>query len=216
MRYLIIAVATLLSLGTAKADTSRCLRVRSGVTEALTLSLKIPSRDPKRFVDAVDQQLSRRAITRADVSRCDPEMNLVLQQFEKCARDNDQECKVTKQDADDFDKVRDSHDNAEALLAAYKRYAVVKYCNQTRQGYVAVYVNDIELDRARTAVKAIEDKVVAADKDLNTDTLWKRALSELNGVDISRDQCQLSLHELNRQYNGIRPPDSILPKDFGN
>ena len=40
------------------------------------------------------------------------------------------------------------------------QYIFVKFCNEVRQGYAVVHVNDVELDRARTAIKAIEAKLV--------------------------------------------------------
>jgi hypothetical protein len=36
---------------------------------------------------------------------------------------------------------------------------------------VEVYINEIELARARTAVKAIEENAIAKDRNLNTDAL---------------------------------------------
>ena len=38
------------------------------------------------------------------------------------------------------------------LYEAYRKYGYVKYCNETRQGYLAVWVNDVQLDRARARI----------------------------------------------------------------
>jgi hypothetical protein len=128
------------------------------------LGLKAAGNDSKRFLDVVDPQLSRWGITRKDITKCDPDGYLLLRKSEECAKTNDRECIITQQDIDEADKARTKLNNSGALLTAYKRYAHVKYRNETRQGYMEVYVNDIELDRARTAVKAIEDNAVAEDK----------------------------------------------------
>ena len=99
---------------------------------------------------------------------------------------------------------------ANRLITAYKRYAYVKYCNEIRQGYVLVYVNDIELERARSAVKAIEDDSLREDETLDTKALWNTSLKQLDGTSVYRDQCQLQLNALLRQ----NPKGSTIEKDF--
>ncbi len=96
------------------------------------------------------------------------------------------------------------------LLRGYKRYAYVKYCNEVRQGYVVVYVNDIELERAKTTVKAIEDDALREDGTLDTDATWKRAIREIGGLSVNRDQCQFELNALLQQS----PRKNTIQKDF--
>jgi hypothetical protein len=103
---------------------------------------------------------------------------------------------------------------ANRLLTGYKRYAFVKYCNEVRQGYALVYVNDIELARARTAVKAIEDDVVREDSSIVTDAVWKLANTQIKGEYVDQYTCQLRLNELLQQSAAIHPENSIIPKDF--
>jgi hypothetical protein len=100
------------------------------------------------------------------------------------------------------------------LLAGYKRYALVKFCNEVRQGYLMVYVNDIELARARTAVKVIEDDAVREDSNLDTDAIWRRANAEMKGRYAEQYQCQRGLNELLQQSAAIHPENSIIQKDF--
>ena len=100
------------------------------------------------------------------------------------------------------------------LLVSYKQYAYIKYCNEIRQGYLIVFINDIELDRARTAVKAIEIDVLNEKDDIDTDAIWERADSEIRGQFVNRDQCQSELNRLLQQYAGIRPADTFMKKDF--
>jgi hypothetical protein len=98
------------------------------------------------------------------------------------------------------------------LLLAYKRYIYVKYCNEIRQGYAVVYVNDAELDRSRTAVKAIETAALAEDDSLNTDTIWRVAARQMVGVGhANRDQCHLEYVRLLDSAGGMSGP---LRKDF--
>jgi hypothetical protein len=205
----------LITLNAAPADTSaQCRRIQIKAAEAFALSSRAAGRDPKRFVAAVNHQLSQRAVTREEIRKCDANAWFILRKMEDCATTDDQNCIITQKDLDDAEKTLESLENTDALQVAYKNYAIVKYCSEVRQGYAMVYINEIELHRARIAVKAIEDNAVTKDKNLDTDALWSRALSEISGTPVSRDQCQFALNELFKQYNGIRPADSIIPKDF--
>jgi hypothetical protein len=100
------------------------------------------------------------------------------------------------------------------LLIAYGRYAFVKYCNEVRQGYLMVYVNDIELERARIAVRGIESDAIREDPSLNTDAVWKLANAAIKGEYVEQSICQLRLNELLQQAAAIHPENSIVPKDF--
>jgi hypothetical protein len=61
------------------------------------------------------------------------------------------------------------------LFVAYKLYAFAQFCHQLRQGYVVVYINDVEMERLRVVTKAIERRALVDDADLNTDALWRSA-----------------------------------------
>ena len=44
-----------------------------------------------------------------------------------------------------------SNDDEKAIqdvYAAYRAYAIVKYCYQVREGYMTIYINDVEMERA--------------------------------------------------------------------
>jgi len=99
------------------------------------------------------------------------------------------------------------------LFDAYRHYAFVKYCNEIRQGYASVYVNDIELDRARAKIKAIEASYVAANKDLDTDALFSKAASSLKGMNVSAQTCHMVLFELFSKYP-TRNGNIVIEKDF--
>src|SRR5438270_4980626 len=189
MRCLMIIIGMLIRLNSAAADTNpQCRHVQMRVAEAFAFSLKAAGRDTKRLADAVDRELSRRAITREEIRKCDPNSWFTLGKIEDCARNNDQSCIITQKDLDEAEKTLESLENADALQAAYKNYAIVKYCNEVRRGYVAVYINEIELARARTAIKAIEENAIAKNRNLNTDALWRSALSEISRAPVSQYQ----------------------------
>lgn len=61
------------------------------------------------------------------------------------------------------------------LFDVYRSWMYVYLCNQARAGYLAVFVNDIELERARKAVKAIEVKFKTDDPELDINQVWNDA-----------------------------------------
>ena len=103
---------------------------------------------------------------------------------------------------------------------AYRVYAFVKYCNKIREGYLIVYVNDVELDRAREKIKAIEAPFVAANPGLGTKEVFDGATKSLSDqVGLSRfmsvdgQTCHLALRQL---LNSWRTPtgNMTIEKDF--
>jgi hypothetical protein len=61
-----------------------------------------PGPDSKRLLDAVLQQLSRSAINRAQMKKCAPDFELLLQKTERCVATGDTECRFSKQESDEF------------------------------------------------------------------------------------------------------------------
>ncbi len=62
------------------------------------------------------------------------------------------------------------------LFDAYRTYVIVKYCSESRKGYLIPWVNDDELDRARRRVKKIEDEARELFGDeLDADGLFRTA-----------------------------------------
>lgn len=79
------------------------------------------------------------------------------------------------------------------LLLGYHHYAFVKFCNDVRQGYAVQYVNDAELQRANTVIKALVAQTTAEDASINTDDLWKQALRSLEGQGAYDATCRNTL-----------------------
>ena len=100
------------------------------------------------------------------------------------------------------------------LYEAYRKYIYVKYCNETRQGYLVVWVNEVELDRARTRVKAIEDDVKAEKPQIIPDRLYQIALQSINGASVSGEECQLVYHQLMQIPASGNAGGISLKKDF--
>jgi hypothetical protein len=78
------------------------------------------------------------------------------------------------------------------LERAYYFYGLVQYCNKVRQGYLVTYINDEEMERARTMTKAVESKLVKqgfTDTSLTTDGIWQKAMSQTGGQPINQWSC---------------------------
>jgi hypothetical protein len=84
---------------------------------------------------------------------------------------------------------------ASHMFDVYRSWIYVSLCNQVRAGYMLVYVNDVELERARAAVKAVEKKFQVDDPKLDIAQLWKAA-SEPTSMPVTQDQCQRTLINL--------------------
>lgn len=102
------------------------------------------------------------------------------------------------------------------LIRAYAHYVVVKQCHEQRDGYVAVYINDIEMERAREAMGVLEKTVLAGDPSLPTAEMWAKVSSTVR-VDFYkghpwsqiRELCQTSLAAILRTV-----PPVPTAKDF--
>jgi hypothetical protein len=105
-------------------------------------------------------------------------------------------------------------DQTEWLFSGYRHYAYLKFCNEIRQGYAMVYVNDIELDRARTKIKDIEDDSLAVAHDLDTNALWNKAVSSIKGMHADPGTCRATLQGLMMKYPTSHGSVIKLEKDF--
>jgi hypothetical protein len=91
------------------------------------------------------------------------------------------------------------------LLYAYRLYAFVKDCN------LAVYINEIELDRARLKVQSIEKDLLPTVSDpfpdawvktffhgetLDTVALFSEAVDSIRGMSANSNRCHLALRAL--------------------
>jgi uncharacterized protein YecT (DUF1311 family) len=100
------------------------------------------------------------------------------------------------------------------LFRGYKLYAFIKYCNEIRQGYEMVYINDVEMERARHKIEGIEKDALAAidDKDFDTRALFNKAVRSNAGSFVNYQICHFQLAELFRvrsSTGGI-----LIEKDF--
>ncbi len=110
------------------------------------------------------------------------------------------------------------------LESAYFAYAFVKSCHATRKGYAIVYVNDIELNKATSAIKAKEKEILSKSPQLNAqkDSLWEQNsikaqkatqnLNAYNGNNFNNDMkffCKTQMDELISSV-----PTQPIKKDF--
>jgi regulator of protease activity HflC (stomatin/prohibitin superfamily) len=84
------------------------------------------------------------------------------------------------------------------LRRAYFNYLVVKECYDVRLGYQLVYINEVEMERARVTVKAIETSILKQDSSIDTNNTWQQAaqLIEASKQYVERYFCQKTYHDL--------------------
>jgi hypothetical protein len=82
------------------------------------------------------------------------------------------------------------------LFVAYQLYSHVQFCHEVRQGYLSVWINDVELERARLVTKAIEKVALAETSDLDTDAMWRKALKVAKGFNANQGSCPAVLQQL--------------------
>jgi hypothetical protein len=99
--------------------------------------------------------------------------------------------------------------NPEYILGnAYRAYAYLQVCHQVREGYLLVYINDVELERAHTSIKDIETRMLNQNPNLNVSAIWGRAINPQSAGfwPASLSGCRQTLNKLFR----LSPPVYVL------
>lgn len=106
------------------------------------------------------------------------------------------------------------------LLQAYISYISLRRCYDMRQGYMAMFISEPEMEAARDAVKTIEMKL-GPDLTVDKSVLWDNAnrSPELVNVEIMQQSygygqkyCRMRLVMLMKAYHAFVPMDT--KKDF--
>jgi C-terminal processing protease CtpA/Prc len=101
------------------------------------------------------------------------------------------------------------------LRASYSRYIFIKQCWESRSGYLAVFISDPEMERAKKAVSRIEDKLKPQlPSAVTTDELWSEANNGTNRLPVTQEFCQHELDDLETAYRNLAPEDRGVRKDF--
>lgn len=82
------------------------------------------------------------------------------------------------------------------LLNGYTAFGYVRFCHESRQGYLIQYVNDFEMQKAERAVKAIVAQTTKEDPSLDTDKVWREAQSINSGRHLNEGMCREALVDL--------------------
>jgi hypothetical protein len=95
------------------------------------------------------------------------------------------------------------------LRLAYYRYLYVRRCYRAREGYVVVWVNDVELQRARDAITRLEKLLLNQDQTLDTASEWEEISKKMPSI-VYEYQCQ-------QNYQDLMLSSPAVPerKDFG-
>jgi peptidoglycan hydrolase-like protein with peptidoglycan-binding domain len=91
------------------------------------------------------------------------------------------------------------------LFRAYMNYINTQSCYDARLGYLAVLISDVEMERAKTAIKNVETRLRPT-LERGTDVIWDRAASGAalpamiakhgGSLDFLRSKCQQELRAL--------------------
>ena len=172
---------------------------------------KIRQKELKRIRDA---RLRCDELKRAEAER----FEAAKREYEAQRRNEEAKRKVEMGRLRKMEEERRANQAAEAkemrkpinrLRRAYSQYMYVRSCYRARQGYFVVWINDIEMERARGAVSRIENEVLNEEATIDTAAVWKE-LSDRKPATIYEAQCKPA-------YNALIEAAPSLPdiKDFG-
>jgi hypothetical protein len=82
------------------------------------------------------------------------------------------------------------------LFRGYQYFGHVRFCHESRDGYLVQYVNDAEMEKAQRTIKDLVAQTTKEDPSIDTDDLWRKALNALKGAPSEQVQCQNSLIRL--------------------
>jgi hypothetical protein len=100
----------------------------------LTTGLNLAGKnDPKRFLDVFLPELSRRALTGAQIKKCDPILDWSVAKFEQCAASGDRECRFSQQEANEINELSKAAaaDPPECEEALKRRWILGEACPET-------------------------------------------------------------------------------------
>lgn len=114
------------------------------------------------------------------------------------------------------DRPETAKSSAYVLGAAYVLYISVRRCHEVREGYQVVYISDPEMDRARHAIRRIEDEAKPhLERGVSTDKIWSVAANVAQSMAVNdRGICQWRFHRLEEAYRALVPDDHQIKKDF--
>lgn len=121
--------------------------------------------------------LSGTDLTGADLSGSKlTDINLTNTQIDEATSATNDALRQWKQEEKEIEKRLGAEtDRPEKHLAkAYGNYLGIKICYEIRQGYAMVWVNEQEMENAKTLIRGIED-AITADHRLDTDKIWNSA-----------------------------------------
>ncbi|WP_316186622.1 hypothetical protein [Bradyrhizobium sp. SZCCHNRI2014] len=95
------------------------------------------------------------------------------------------------------------------LRTAYEQYMYVTSCHRAREGYLVVWINDVEMDRARQAVTRLEKEILREDSTINVDEVWNE-IAKIKPSTVYEYNCKPAYNELI-----MAAPGQPTIKDFG-
>jgi hypothetical protein len=176
---------------------------------------------------AVAEKLKQKELKRIRDARlrCDELKRAEAERFEAAKREYEAQRRIEEAKRKEYmERLRKFEDERRAAAAAeaeemrkpinrlrraYSQYIYVRSCYRVRQGYLAVWINDVEMERARGAVTRIENEVLTEEPTINTAAMWKE-FSDRKPATVYEAECKPTYHALLEAAPSL--PDI---KDFG-
>lgn len=103
------------------------------------------------------------------------------------------------------------------LYSGDRVYYLIKFCYETREGFASVFINDVQLEKARQKAKDLEADAKEANPGLDTDAVWKSAVINSKGYRIDYESCQsffLAMFRVKSSHSNGSAPGDAARKDF--
>ena len=95
----------------------------------------------------------------------------------------------------------------------YSLYIEVKRCWDLRRDAAFVLISDVEMRRAREAIKVIDQEINKTVANLDAESTWKAATAQAQNYK-DRDSCKTRYGFLIASYHKLFPESNVTPKDF--
>jgi hypothetical protein len=155
------------------------------------------------------QERARRTIIESARRKEELERQNVQLEAQRAAEAAERKAEQEKQAAAAEAKAIEDAKPINVLFRAHTRYIFVNVCHQNRKGYLMVFINDVELDRAEKAIHAILAQQKKRDSQIDTDLAYNEAMKEISRLPITDSLCHWKYNEL---MNMSPVAEYVVPK----
>jgi hypothetical protein len=173
--------------------------IEARVTKRLEAT-RIAAEEARHEAERRDQEEEQRRIEEQNRQREEHERKMELDRRELARRLEEQARRAQEKRIEAAKPVN-------RLKVLYANYKYLKVCYAVRLGYLAVWINDVEMERTKAAVSAIEKQLLSEDGSLNTNDVW-------NAIPEPRNVHEYVCRQTYNQVLSLAPA-APMRKDFG-